>query len=121
MKRRHDIVYAFSEGTFDNSSDLSDAQIDEMIEYVQNWGHQKETKSGVAYNAQRMRRRILSICYTINWVKLDPKTQKLVVDMDRLNSWFIKYSYLHKPMNDYKYDELGVVVTQFERLLKGTL
>jgi len=121
MSRRHDIVYAASDGTTENSAELSELQIDDLIEYLENYGEEKPTRSGVAYNGQRMRRRILSMCYSIGWTRFDADQKRHVVDMERLDGWLRKYSHLHKALNDYKYDELPVVVHQFENLMKSVI
>jgi hypothetical protein len=66
--------------------------------------------------SNNMRRRILSICYSIGWTQFDDDKKKMVVNMDKLNAWLLKYGYLHKPLNKYSRQELPLLVTQFEKL-----
>ena len=69
----------------------------------------------------RMRKRILSICYSIGWTRFNIEKRRHEVDMERLEAWLLKYGYLHKPLNDYTYMELPELVTQAERVLLSTL
>ena len=76
----------------------------------------------VGYNeGNKMRRYILSMCYKMGWTitktSLDGKGTYDDPDYERLNNWCVKYSYLHKPLNDYAYSELSRLVTQFQSLL----
>lgn len=125
-KYRHELVSSYSKGRTDNSADLTDLEIDELIRYLsqlpkQSQDPNRSTKSGVNYRGQKMRRRILSICYTIGWTVWDERAQKHRVDQPRLNAWLIKYGYLHKPMNHYTYAELGRLVSQFENLVPSSI
>jgi hypothetical protein len=81
----------------------------------------KQTRSGVDFRGQKMRRRILSLCHTLGWNVWDHHSQKHVVDWERLNSWMLKYGYLHKPLNRYSYFELGKLVTQFENMVSTSI
>jgi len=62
-------------------------------------------------NANKMRRKILSICHDMLWENPDGS-----VDWKALEAWLLKYGYLHKYLNDYSEAELPTLVTQFERL-----
>lgn len=121
MKYRHELVFSFSDGDTEKSNHLSEKQIDDMIEYLQHYKGGSSNPLAEFNSGQRMRRRILSICYTLGWVVLDKEKGRHVVDMERLQGWMRKYSYLHKGLNEYSYQELPTVVTQFENLLKTSL
>ncbi len=120
---RHALVYSFSGGRTENSSDLSDLEIHELIRHLEQMPKPgtPETRSGVDYRGQQMRRRILSMCYLIGWTRLDEKKGRHVVDFERLNAWLLKTGYEHKPLNDYTYNELQKLVVQFERMTKEVL
>lgn len=62
----------------------------------------------------KYRRKLISIAHKLNWYDANGK-----VDVDRLNSWCIKYGYLHKPLNEHKEQELVKLITQFKQLLNG--
>jgi len=119
LANRHDLVFAFSDGTTENSAELTQEQIDDLIEHLQSDGPEKNSSTG--YNGNRMRRRIMSMCYSIGWTRWDEGKKRHIVDMERLDGWMKKYSHLHKGLNEYKYNELPVVVTQFENLMKSEL
>lgn len=121
MARRHDLVYSHSNGRTENSAELTDQEIDTLLEHVAHYGKEKPTRSGIDYQGQQMRRRILSMCYNLGWVSWCNTRNKTVVDMQRLDAWMKKYGYLHKPMNSYSYKELPRLVTQFEKMLKKEL
>jgi hypothetical protein len=127
QKYRHELVYSFSHGRTDNSADLSDLEVSELIRHLETMlrdrprPQAKETRSGVDFRGQKMRRRILSMCHTIGWNTFDPITQKHQVDWARLNAWMLKYGYLHKPLNRYSYAELGRLVTQFENMVSTSI
>lgn len=122
-KYRHDLVYSFSSGLTDNSSELTDPEVDELIVHLQKMTPEgnKITHSGVDYKGQQMRRRILSLCYTIGWVIWNQAIQKHEVDWNRLNAWMMKYGYLHQPLNKYQYTELQRLVVQFENMAQEIL
>jgi len=63
--------------------------------------------------ADKMRKKILSLTWEMNWVVKDPA---LKVDVERVNAWCVKYGYLHKPLNSYTYNELPKLLSQFEAL-----
>ena len=65
--------------------------------------------------ADRMRKKILSICHDMGWELEDGR-----IDWKRLNGWLIKYGYLHKKLNDYKLQELPALVTQFENVQRSS-
>jgi len=122
-KYRHDLVYSFSNGRTDNSTELTDLEVDELITHLQKLTPQgdKITHTGIDYKGQQMRRRILSLCYTIGWVTWNQVQQKHEVDWERLNAWMLKYGYLHKHLNKYTYPELQRLVVQFENMAQEIL
>ena len=63
--------------------------------------------------ADKMRKKILSICHEMNWTNTQGK-----VYWPTLNEWLLKYGYLHKTLNEYKEAELPTLITQFEALLQ---
>lgn len=121
MNHRHDLVYSYSKGRTTHSSELSDMEINELIRSLEQRVNDKPTHSTASRNGDKMRKRILSMCYTLGWTKYDPTRRKVMVDFDRLNGWMLKYSFQHKKLNEYKYSELRDLVSQFERMVKSEL
>jgi hypothetical protein len=122
-KFRQDLVFSFSHGRTDSSSELSDLECDELIHHLEKMTRKEHgpTLSGVDYKGQQQRRRILSLCYNIGWVKWNQGKGKHEIDWERLKGWMQKYGYLHKPMNDYTYTELQRLVKQFENMATAVL
>lgn len=121
MNHRHDLVHSFSRGRTTNSTELTELEIAELIRNLEQKQQDKPTHSTASRNGDKMRKRILSMCYTIGWTKYNERINKVVVDMERLNGWMLKYSYLHKELNQYKYSELKDLVSQFEKMVKTEL
>jgi hypothetical protein len=65
----------------------------------------------------RMKNKIISMAHELGWRK--PGTTD--VDMDHVNNWMKSFSYLKKPLDDYKHNELPKLVTQFEEVYKTTV
>lgn len=59
---------------------------------------------------QKMRRTILSRCYTLLWTNNDG------VDYDKLNNFLLTHGAVKKKLNDLEHDELVKVVTQFNTM-----
>ena len=124
-KYRHDLVFSFANGRTENSADLTDLEAQALIKHLEEQlgpgAVGSHTKSQTIFEGQKMRRRILSLCYTMGLTTWNKDKSKSEVDFERLNSWMKHYSYLHKPLNDYSYKELQRLVKQFEHVAKETL
>ncbi len=70
---------------------------------------------------EKMRRKILSYCHEMNWIKTSKKTGKKVADVKRFDEWAVKLSYAKKKLNAYSYVELPKLVSQFEAVYKSFL
>ena len=65
-----------------------------------------------------MRKKILSMVRTMRWYLPNGET----VDVDKVDSWCMKYGMFHKKLNDHSYKELTELVSQFQfGLLKSYL
>jgi len=115
---KEDLVYQFTSNRTKSSREMLMQECQNLINYLnalQKGSTQlKARDSGKVYDAcNQMRRKILSICHELQWENAEGK-----IDWTRLNNYLNKYGYLHKPLNDYTYDELPKLVTQFENLLR---
>lgn len=68
-----------------------------------------------------MRQKIISMAREMGWTKAVPNPFKkgemdLKADMEHIHSWCMHYGYLHKPLNNYTFEELPKLVSQFGRL-----
>jgi len=65
-------------------------------------------KSMTEKRSDRMRKKIISMMvHELGWT------------MDKLYQFCIKSGYLKKPLNDYSYEELPLLVTQFGNILES--
>lgn len=122
---KSDLVMDASGGRTESARELNNIEMNDLLRHLDEKlkGARSDSRPHKqAYEKMdRMRKRILSICYSIGWTRLSIERKRHEVDMDRLEAWLLKYGYLHKPLNDYTYLELPALVTQAERLLLSTL
>ena len=64
-----------------------------------------------ADRANVMRRKAFAIAHELGWEDAQGK-----VDRARFDAWMLKYSYLHKGINQYTHNELPKLLTQLEQL-----
>ncbi len=123
--QKADIVSAFTAGRSTSSKDLTKSEAAALI------GHLKSLDK-VDNSATKMRNKILSMAWEMHWVRsLTPSPSpeerggqtfiKTVIDMQHVNNWCLKSSYLKKKLDDYKYEELPKLVSQFEEVYKSYL
>jgi len=65
---------------------------------------------------QKYRKSIMSMCHQMHWTFFSDRYQKVCVDYNRLSDWMNRYSYLHKPLNDYTVKEMPKLFRQFKAL-----
>lgn len=123
MEQRHQLFRSYSKGRTDDSRELSELEVDELIRFLEVYsvggmqsGHKNNFEKG-----DKMRKRILSLCYEYGWTYYSNAKKRNVADYNKLNKWMLKSSYLHKPLNQYAYAELPKLVTQFENVVKTFL
>lgn len=66
--------------------------------------------------AAKMRNKILYYAHEMNWENAPGH-----VDMQRVDNWCIKFSYLHKKLNQYEYQELPRLISQMQQVYKHYL
>lgn len=114
---KSELVTRFTNGREQSSAQMEVMECQRLINHLNSLGKSQQQLKGVdkGYDpANRMRRKVLSICHEIGWELPNGE-----IDWLRLNEYLNKYGYLHKPLNDYAYAELPTLVTQFENLLKS--
>lgn len=65
-------------------------------------------------SANQMRRKVLAMAHKLRWEHEDG-----TVNMQSVNNWCINRSYLKKELNDYTYDELPKLVSEFQQMYKS--
>lgn len=101
IAHKADLVLAFTEGRSESSREMTAIEATLLINYLKSLDNTTEASN-------TMRRKILSMCHRIHWI-----TGESSVDMHRLNKWCVASSYLKKELNQYTYQELPKLVSQF--------
>jgi hypothetical protein len=107
------MVKGFTNGRAESSKDLLYDEAVEMIKHLK--ANDPEEKK-----CQPMRNKILYYAYLIGWTKKS-KQGKTVTDVQRVDQWMQRYSYLKKKLYSYHYNELPKLVTQFEYMYNDIL
>jgi hypothetical protein len=115
-ENRREIVYSFTGGRTDNSSDLSTSEIVRLISSLNSGA---ESQSQKPRKDSRTINKLFSLCYMYGWKNFDEEKQKDTVDIDKLNAWLTKYGKYHKTLKEHSPYELGIVTSQFNQLLKS--
>ncbi len=105
------LVLGFTGGRSESRAALTDAEALEMIAWLKTQGNNNDDA------ANKMRRKIISYAHQLHWYL--PNTQ--TVDMARIDGWCTTYGYGHKKLNDYTYNELPKLVSQFRLVFKSFL
>jgi len=105
---KENIVKAFTGGRTTSVRDLKFNEASALIAHLR-------SMEVTDRRSDKMRNKILSFAHEMNW------TIKGKVDMERINNWCMKFGYLHKKLDDYRYEELPTLVSQFEEVYKGYL
>jgi len=120
---KNDLVADASAGRTESVRELRRKEYGDLINHLEE--KLKGARRDVAphkksiQSADRMRKRILSMCYSMGWTLFDPALHRHVADYERLEAWLLKYGYLHKPLDDYTYLELPTLVTQVENMMRS--
>lgn len=114
---KEELVFQFTKRRTPHSSEMTMEECQALINHLQVLDKQRVSITGTPpprfanTTANKMRRKILSMCHEMNW------KENGMLDWKKINAWLLKYGYLHKSMNDYNEQELPKLVTQFEKLL----
>lgn len=108
--QKDDIVAGF---TMQRSTHVSQMHLPEAIDLIKYLKAQDPEE----IKAEVMRRKIMWMAHEIGYEL--PSTHK--IDMKRLDGWCVEKGYLHKKLNQYRYAELPLLVTQFEKVYKWFL
>jgi hypothetical protein len=105
-KDKGDVIISFTGGRTNSSRLMSFNEAEALI------GHLKSMDPQTT-GADKMRKKIISLAHEMNW-----KLESGKIDMKHINDWCKKFGYLHKVLDEYSYDELPQLVTQFESVYK---
>lgn len=110
--QKKNLVYGFTDGREESSGEMLDSEAEEMIKYLR---QQEKALNDKSEDANKMRRKILSMCHRLQW------TVNGRVDMVRLENWCKEKSYLKKGLNEYTYQELPKLVSQFKNVYMSVI
>lgn len=120
---KESIVRSFTANRTDSTRAMKDNEAAALI------GHLK-SMDVVDTRSEKMRKKILSMAHEMGWEKEvessklkveSSKFGKRAIDMEHVNNWCKSRGYLHKPLDDYTYNELPRLVSQFEQVYKDYL
>lgn len=101
-----ELVSDLTKGRTSSLKDLSPLEETELYRTIRSIGSYAEA-------CDRMRKKIISLLMQCGYRDGQGRP-----DMYRIYAFTLKYGYLHKPLNDYKYNELPKLVTQVENVYR---
>lgn len=110
LEQKENLVHTYTDGRTHRSSEMYSNEADDLIHYLENYKKASKDKSDT------MRKKILHYAHLLKWENADGK-----VNMNKVDSWCIKYGYKHKALQDHTTEELTMLVSQFERMVKQRL
>lgn len=114
LGNKYNLILGFTKGRTDKSNEMSMDEAQELITYLKVFITNKDKlQLHQDEAANQMRRKIISMSHRIGWT-----TQPGKVDMDSINTWCREKSYLKKELNNYTYNELPKLVTEFQQVYK---
>jgi hypothetical protein len=123
MNMKEDLVMQYTDGKSKSSKDLHNVQAINLIHYLKDYLQKKQDGIGAdvakrnynfnaqeyASTAQRMRKKLISLCYNVFWVTYDGKA-----DIERLDNW-VQKQFCKCPLNSCTVKQLGTLITIFEQ------
>ena len=121
MDDRHEFVLEHTNGRTKKSQDMSTGEIVELIRNLEAFQCGSNLPQNDFQKGDKMRKRVLSLFHQYGYTKYSHQKKRLIIDFEKLDGWMLKYSYLHKKLNKYKYNELPKLVKQVEFMLEKYL
>lgn len=113
-EQKANIISGATDGRSESSGELKMPEATELIKYL-------KSKDPEEVRAEVMRRKLIGMAYErAGLARNAEKTDKQKV-VNWLNGWCVQYGYLHKALNSYRYNELPMLVSQFQAVLKDLL
>lgn len=103
---KQEMVYRFTNGRTSKSSEMNRNECQAMINELSN--------SPTIGKEDKMRKKIISLFRKMGYTTNDNK-----INMSAVESWVLKYGYLKKPLNKYRYNELPKLVSQAETVYQS--
>lgn len=110
LEQRADLIHVYTNGRSRSGADLKSSEAADLIRYLKSLDPEEKA-------AEQMRRKIIAYAHEMKWYAEGSNK----VDMVRLDNWCQKFSIRKKKLNQYLYNELPQLVTQFEEVYKSFL
>jgi hypothetical protein len=107
--QKEHIIMGATDGRTTSTRELTSDEANALIKYL-------KSQDPDEIGAEKMRRKIISMAHEMGW-----KLPNSKADMERVDNWCVKYGFLHKKLNQYLYNELPKLVTQFESVYQSFL
>lgn len=107
------MVKGFSNGRTATTKELYATEAIQMIRHLKVLDPEEE-------KCKKMRGKILYYAYLLGWTKTN-HNNKIVANVERVDVWMLRYSYLKKKLYSYTYAELPKLVTQFYNMYNSIL
>lgn len=108
--QKANVLLGFSDGRTEHVNELEEKEAAELITFLQRKARDMD-RTPRALWTDRMKRKIISMAHELGWKLPNGK-----INMKSVNGWCVKYGYLHKRLDEYKYRELHTLVQQFEQM-----
>jgi len=110
MDEKRSILDHFTHGQTESAKELSFAEAHAIIQYLEGFTRKED-------GADKMRKKIFAICYTIGWIYGNsPEDRK--INQAAIDRIIQKIGYLKKPLNEFTPAQLPKLVSQFEQIEK---
>ncbi len=109
---RSEMIEEFTSGKKSSLKDLTETEYREFCTSIQKLINNPQPSKADWQNtpANIMRRKIIGLCVKMGWVNGSK------ADLQRIQSWVLKYGYLKKELNTYTESELPKLVSQAEMM-----
>lgn len=103
------IVAAYSASQSTSVKDLTDKELQNAVDFLSQGSSNTPTLQDESKN--KMRRKIIAICADTFQMVENGRA-----DMNKIYKFVLEKGYLKKPFNEYEYNELPTLVSQFEKM-----
>lgn len=112
-----DLALDYSNLRTDRVSHLTKDEATQLIKWLLN------TTNTPPSPKELMVRKIISMAHELHWEKPHGKRpgKSNAIDMEKVDSWCIRYGQFHKPLDQHDITELPKLVTQFQNAHKDFL
>ena len=105
IEDKKSIISQHTNERVDSASKMTDSELSSLIEFF------SISKPSQKESANNMRRKIIAICCKTMQMVKDGKP-----DMTKISDFVVENGYLKKELNEYTYDELITLVSQFDKI-----